>query len=244
MKLAICYRGHLRTLSKTFDNQKEYLFQDHEVDFFCHTWNAYPDEINFLKNIVRPKRLLIESPKKFEVNPYSAIIFDNNLNFNFSKERKITNGYLQSIPYNVLSMLYSLNKVNSLRKEYCISESIKYDIVIIVRPDICFYDKFNYDQINLNKINISWFENIGDHLNAEHSIIDHIAVSTEEKIDQYSDCFLHIPSYFFNFKVPFVQETLLGWHTKQVSSIEINMVDTRHSVVRIENYKHDDNLDK
>jgi hypothetical protein len=37
MKIAVCYRGYLRTISKTFENQKKYLFQDNEIDFFCHT---------------------------------------------------------------------------------------------------------------------------------------------------------------------------------------------------------------
>ena len=60
MKIAVCYRGHLRTLSQTFENQKNNLFFDHEVDFFCHTWNEYSDEIEYLKNFVKPKRILVE----------------------------------------------------------------------------------------------------------------------------------------------------------------------------------------
>lgn len=246
MKIAVCYRGHLRTLSKTFENQKQYLFQDNDVDFFCHTWNAYPEEIIYLKDKVKPKRLLIEDIKYFERNPYSSMTISDNFDSfpDFSKTKKISDGYLQSIPYNVLSMLYSLNKVNALRKEYSQFNGVKYDSVLVVRPDIYFYDKFNYDEVDLNKINISWFENIGDHLNNPNAIIDHIAFSNEENIDQYSDCFLYIPAYFFNCKVPFVHETLLGWHIKSISDINVNMINTRHTVIRIENYNPNENLDK
>jgi len=246
MKLAICYRGHLRTLSKAFENQKKYLFQDHEVDFFCHTWNAYPEEIQFVKDVVKPKRFLIDDTKKLEMNPYSCIRIGESFDStpNFQKDKKISDGYLQSIPYNVLSMMYSLNKVNCLRNEYCQTNGVKYDAVIVVRPDIYFYDEFRYNETDLDKINISWYENIGDHLNNPNAIIDHIAFSKEENINQYSDCFLYIPAYFFNNQIPFVHETLLGWHVKEVSGIKVNMINTRHKVIRIENYKHDDNLDR
>lgn len=246
MKIAVCYRGHLRTLSKTFDNQKQYLFQNHDVDFFCHTWNVYKEEIQFLKEVVKPKRLLIEDSKQLYINPYNSITFHDQFDssLEFTKDKKITDGYLQSIPYNVLSLLYSLNKVNSLRKEYSQANNIVYDGVLIIRPDIYFYDSFKYEEVDIDKINISWYENIGDHLNNMHSIIDHIAFSNEKNIDKYSDCFLYIPSYFFNYKIPFVPETLLGWHVKSINNIEVNMINSRHKVIRIQNYKQDSNLDK
>jgi hypothetical protein len=161
MKIAVCYRGHLRTLSETFENQKEYLFQDHDIDFFCHTWNIYQDQIDFMKEVLKPKRLLVEDIKMMEKNPYNSMTSsDLCKDTNFDKEKFISDGYLQSRPYNVLSMLYTLNKVNSLRKEYSQTENVSYDAVIIMRPDLYFYDSFNYNEVDLNKLNISWFENI------------------------------------------------------------------------------------
>jgi hypothetical protein len=246
MKIAVCYRGYLRTLSKTFENQKKYLFQENEIDFFCHTWNSYPEEIQYVRDIIKPKRLLIDEIKKFEINPYNTMEITNNIidiSSDYGKHKRLSNGYLQSIPYNVLSMMYSLNQVNNLCKEYSQLNSIKYDAIIILRPDIYFYDKLEYNEVDLQKINISWYENIGDHLNNHHAIIDHIAISNVENINNYCDCFLYIPSYYYNQSIPFVPETLLGYHVK-FNCIEINMVKTRHKVIRIENYNHYDNLDK
>lgn len=246
MKIAVCYRGHLRTISKTFENQKEYLFQDHNVDFFCHTWNAYPEQIKYLRDVIKPKRLLVEETKYLERNPYSSMAIGSSFDTaeNFNRKKKIGDGYLQSIPYNVLSLLYSLHKVNSLKNEYCQSQNIKYDAVLVIRPDIYFYDKFVYNETDIDKINISWYENIGDHLNNRHAIIDHIAFSKEEHMNKYSDCFLYVPAYYFNHGIPFLPETLLGWHVKTISNICVNMINTRHKVVRTESYKHDNNLDK
>ena len=77
MKLAVCYRGHLRTISKSFENQKQHLFKDHDVDFFCHTWNIYDEEIDFMKEVVKPKRLLVEDIKMMEKNPYNSMTVSN-----------------------------------------------------------------------------------------------------------------------------------------------------------------------
>lgn len=245
MKIAVCYRGHLRTLSKTFDNQKEFLFADHDVDFFCHTWNVYDDQLDYIKEVVKPKRLLVEDVKLFERNPYNSMtVSESCMETNFEKEKFLNDGYLQGRPYNVLSMLYSLNKVNSLRKEYCQSENIQYDAVIVLRPDIYFYNHFEYNQTDIAKINISWFENIGEHLNNQISIIDHIAFSSEENIDHYADCFLYLPAYYFSQKIPMIPEVMLGYHVKS-NSFEVNMINTVHSVIRTETYEnYYTNIDK
>lgn len=245
MKLAVCYRGHLRTLSKTFENQKQHLFKDNDVDFFCHTWNIYEEEIDFLKEVVKPKRFLVEDVKMFEKNPYNTMTVSNScMETNFQKEKFLSDGYLQGRPYNVLSMLYSLNKVGTLRKEYSQREGVKYDGVIILRPDIYFCDDFNYNKVDIDKINISWFERIGEQLNNPVSIIDHMSFSSEENMDYYCDCFLYLPTYYFTQKVPMIPEVMLGWHMRS-NSFEINMIDTIHSVVRTDNYEnYYTNIDK
>lgn len=245
MKIAVCYRGHLRTLSQTFENQKNNLFFDHEVDFFCHTWNEYSDEIEYLKNFVKPKRILVEDIKSLEKNPYNTMVVSSECsNLNFDKKKFLSDGYLQGRPYNVLSMLYSLNKVNTLRKEYVQSTGISYDAVIVLRPDIYFYDNFRYNEIDVNKLNISWFEKIGNHLDNQVAIIDHMAISTEKNIDYYCDCFLYIPAYYFNQNIPIAPEVMLGWHVKS-NNISVNMVNTIHSVVRTKSYQdYYTNIDK
>jgi hypothetical protein len=241
MKIAVCYRGFLRTISQTFQNHKEKILKDHDVDFFVHTWDKYPEEIDFVKNIIDPKRFLIEETKSLEINPYNSLQFNSNkFEAIFDKNKRLSDGRLHSRPYNTLSMLYSLMMVNSLRKEY----SKDYDLVISVRPDIVFYDNLNLNDVQPHKLNISWFENIGDHLDHPDSIIDHIAIGGQDVMNNYSDCFLYTPSYYSNLGVYFVPEILLGFHMKTACKTEVNMLNTRHSVIRIKNYNHLDNLEK
>jgi hypothetical protein len=240
MKIAVCYRGFLRTISQTFENHKEKLFKDHSVDFFVHTWNQYSDEIDFVKTQIKPKSILVEDFKNLEINPYNTIRFNEiGLHQNFKKDKKLSDGVFHSRPYNTLSMLYSSMIVNSLRKQY----SSDYDLVISVRPDIIFYDKLDLFEVKKNQLNISWFENIGDHLNHGDSVIDHIAIGDSEVIDKYSDCFLYVPAYYFNLGVSLVPEILLGYHSKRKCELSVNMLNARHSVIRIENYNQNKNID-
>ena len=75
MKIAVCYSGYLRILEKTFYHIKNSVLNNHDVDYFIHTWDndSYLSEINFAKKNLKPKIFLKETPKSFERNPYSFI---------------------------------------------------------------------------------------------------------------------------------------------------------------------------
>lgn len=241
MNVAVCYRGYLRTISQTFDNHKKFLFKNNNIDCFVHTWAEYHDEINYVKSIIKPKNILIEEPKELEIHPYDSLFFEQvKPKNNFNKEIKLSCNRLHSRPYNTLSMLYSLMMSNNISK---ISDK-KYDLVISLRPDIIFYDEINLESLDKNNLNISWFENIGDHLKDSNAMIDHMAIGSPEIMNRYSDCFLYVPSYYFNLGVPIVPEIMLGFHSKTVNKISVNMINSRHSVIRIRDYNENNNINK
>ena len=109
-------------------------------------------------------------------------------------------------------------------------ENISYDCVINMRPDISFDRNFDITKLNLNNINLSWDEKIG---NKSAGITDQIAISNEQNINYYSDCFLYIPGYYFSEKIPIVSEVLLDWHLK-TNFIDVAVSDCVHSISRIE----------
>ncbi len=240
MKIAVCYRGFLRTFKKTFFNHVENLFQDHDIDIFCHTWDSqYQDEISFLKELKYTKLFLIEKPKKFENNIFEDLFFQNKINTSFSKHKKLTDSGFHSVPYNVLSQLYSIKQSYQL----CKSFNKNYDLVCSLRPDIFFQDKINFFELNNNSLNITWFEEKGRILNLKNSIVDHFCIGDEEKIDTYSDTFLFINFLYFIKKTPLIPETLIGEHLN-LNNIKVNMLNTTHTVLRIENYDHLNNIGK
>ena len=233
MKIAVCYRGYLRSFSQVFDNQNLNLFKNdkNEVDFFCHTWNHYDDQIEFLKSNVNLKRILVEDSKCMDRNPYNTLVPSNKcFEKNFYDRKVIDDLGMHGVPYNCLSQHYSIQKVNCLRKEYAQSKNIFYDCVINMRPDIYFHGDFDITELDLNKINFSWDEKIG---NKSIACTDQIAISNEKNIDYYSDSYLYIPGYYFSEKIPIVSEVLLDWHLKS-NDISTNVVNSAHSIFRIE----------
>lgn len=231
MRVAICYRGHLRTISQTFHTHQKYLFNifdGYAIDFFCHTWNNYTDEIDFVKNNIKPKRLLVENPKSLEKNPYNSLTAsDRCFDENYIRQKEVDRLIR---PYNTLSMWYSCNKVHSLRKEYSQSENISYDWIIDMRPDLYFHTKFNYDELDSNKLNCSWWNTLGIQACIPN---DHIAIANENIIDTYSETFLYIPAYYFSENVPMIPELVLVQHLKS-SSISVNMLNLAHSMIRLD----------
>ena len=236
MKIAVCYRGHLRTLTKTFENHKEMLFGDHEIDFFLHTWQtSITEELQFAKKLT-PGKILVDSYRQFQMNPYGSIHYDIDTTYQKNdRSTKISSQGLHCRPFNCLSMLYSLHQSNMLCKQFSQEKNIKYDLVVSLRPDIFFLSKVDLGEVNPDLINITWYERKGDMLQADSAIIDHIAISSPDNMNLYSDCFLYVPFYYFVERKPFVPECLLGRNVS-FHEMSVNMLESTHSVIRTNNY--------
>jgi len=255
MRVAVCYSGFLRNIQKTFPNITKKMLNEHEVDFFVHTWNVdeYSDEISYSKNIISPKLILVEDQKRFERNPYGFIncntTSDQYLedlksseenkkffeppseqnNFKFDKELEVVKfGYYSSFPYNFLSQFYSFYKTIDLKKVYEQNNDFEYDCVIRIRPDV-----YLYDHIDLNTLDMS-IMNVFDapcHKETDLTINDHFACSSSKLLDLYSECFLFLPTYYFTYGVDFIQEIVLGKHF-QVNEVNVNKMSKNYLITR------------
>tara|TARA_S200002703_G_scaffold55791_1_gene48369 strand:- start:7836 stop:8630 length:795 start_codon:yes stop_codon:yes gene_type:complete len=254
MKVAVCYSGYLRILEKTFYNIKNSVLNNHDVDYFIHTWDndSYLSEINFAKKILKPKIFLKETPKTFERNPYSFIncslteekyldqleksgedkiftpIPSEKNNFKFDKSAEVVKfKYYSSYPHDVLSQYYSIYKSIQLKKIYEQQNNFEYDCVIRIRSDfIC--DSIDIENFDLNQINLP---NCPIHRGTDLTVNDHFAFSSSKNMDIYSECFLFIPTYYFIYKVDLVQELLLGKHLR-VNELDINKINLLSLVSR------------
>ncbi len=132
MKVAVCFSGHMRTYDKTYQSLKLNLLDHYDTDIFIHTWSKSnnvrgkdfgKDDIDIekeIKEIYKPKSLLIEPQKEFKLNFCEC--------FNFAR----TN------PHNVFSKMYSMSCVGNLLKEYQLNNDVQYDIVLSLRSDMEF----------------------------------------------------------------------------------------------------------
>jgi len=130
-RLAICFSGQPRTWRQCYQTWTKYL-NIHQVDIFCHLWNfnTKPNsvsseqivepldqqEIDELVDILRPKRIKIESYKNLQpMKQQQALTYP---------------------PF--LSQFYGILQAARLKKQHEIENDWQYDVVARVRYDAYF----------------------------------------------------------------------------------------------------------
>ncbi|MCG7496792.1 hypothetical protein MHO82_07955 [Vibrio sp. Of7-15] len=160
-KIAIQLFGHLRSFRDCEYYFKKNLIDLYDCDIFIHTWRTeehsdktwhnfnreysrIETDIEEVKNTYFPKRVYVED---------NSIIYQGGF---FNERNNIT---LRGIK----SMLHSKNEVNKLRLEYQKENKIKYDFVIVLRPDVLLLQPLILDKY-LNEFKFS--ENASIHFSS------------------------------------------------------------------------------
>ncbi len=150
-KIAVQFFGHLRTFEKCAPSIKKHLLSKFDCDVFMHTWSdtehstqtwhnskskiksVSQSMINKIEAIYNPKMMLVEKQLLPENDNLIACLHNN---------------HAKTISANGMKfMLKSQIKVNELRKQYAKKNNIKYDICLVLRPDI-----FMFTDLDINKI--------------------------------------------------------------------------------------------
>lgn len=150
-RIAICLFGHLRTFHKTFESFSKHLIapnqlDGYEIDIFIHTWDevdhstinyynktsvslndsySINDAVKDIKDLYQPCEFLIEAQKEVEEH----IIFEKIGNFKRSVKGCLNNSY-------------TIYKSNQIREKFSENNNLKYEWVIMTRPDINFCKDF------------------------------------------------------------------------------------------------------
>lgn len=213
MKIALCLSGQPRYLDIGYQYLYNIFLSKYDVDVFSHIWfdekltnkdidfcirynRSHKWEKNSDKKVLdlyKPKKYIFEPPKQFSTQPFLGA------NFELIK------------PENVLSMYYSIEQANKLKKEYEEENNFKYDVVIRSRTDIILQN-FNLNLLNLeNKI---YYYGL-DQLMFENIPItnDQFALGSSEHMDTYSSLYSMLEYYWQNYKPPsMVGERILTTH--------------------------------
>uniref|UniRef100_A0A6C0H9R5 Uncharacterized protein n=1 Tax=viral metagenome TaxID=1070528 RepID=A0A6C0H9R5_9ZZZZ len=173
MKIAVCLYGQPREYIRGFNNINNFIINNSlEVDYYYHTWilndnetsyNASswryinqdqlqmePNIINNLNSLYKPKKFLFEKSKTFDPN-----VFENTIsykNMNLSREKLLEDKILYNNLNNVLSQLYSRNKVRDLLYSEINENNTLYDIVLTLRFDYLNEININVSDLDLTKI--------------------------------------------------------------------------------------------
>jgi len=173
MKVAFLMYGQPRNYLSGYNVIKKFLSNqnDANVDFFYHCWTINNDEKypaspwrNIHQNELYYRENTIEHLKEL----YNPIAFEyevQKLNFDVIPELMNTNVYKNTCEpcklntINVISQMYSRNKVRNLLDKYTKETNITYDCVILTRFDITmdihYLPNLKLNNLDLSKIHVS-----------------------------------------------------------------------------------------
>jgi hypothetical protein len=172
MKIALCFSGLPRFVEQTSENLYNNLIQNYDVDVFVHTWyepgklmrdcgatewsnySFTTDPTDMIKSLYNVKSILVESSKDFFSNSILRT-YDSKPTLekymphflNEQGERYYINA--------AHSMWYSIFQSNQLKYQYEITNNMLYDIVIRCRFDEILTGPIQFENFNLDKINVS-----------------------------------------------------------------------------------------
>lgn len=152
MKVAVQFFGHLRTFEKCADSVKRHLINLYDCDVFMHTWDetehrtktwrAEKEKIDSVDDKTIEKLKLLYNLKNIVVEKQDVT---SDVDFIACQHNQ---GCLQISSKGMRFMLYSQNRVNSIRQEYQKKHNVKYDYIIFIRPDIKLKSDFILDNID------------------------------------------------------------------------------------------------
>lgn len=150
LKIAVQFFGHLRTFRECAPSIKKYLLDQYDCDVFMHTWsvtehstvtwhndkcdisNVDDKLIEELKSMYNLKSIVVEEQKiDSSVQEYIFCEHDK------GKSKISING--------LMCMYYSKKRANDLRREFQREYGVIYDYVMMIRPDVKLYRKFELD---------------------------------------------------------------------------------------------------
>lgn len=229
MRTALCISGQPRQVKECFPYILENLILPNTpCDVFLHVWfdaaekntrwtpfwDTKIDEsaIAQLTELYNPVSMMVEKQKNFETGHFDP----QNTLFNEGQYRIDAS----------VSMFYSIQKCNILKKAYELENGFKYDIVARTRPDFKIQTKLDYKNYNLNSVNIRL-----DCTHEEGCTNDHFAFGGSENIDVYSNCVNHLDEIVNQDKCVFCPEIILGRYLRKYN-IPVDFIEFQSEIYR------------
>lgn len=167
LKIAVQMFGHLRTFEKCAPYLKKHLLDHYDCDVFMHTWDKVDHNTQTWHNYkVSGQDFSPEELQEKVLATYPIV------DIKMESQKPEDLGIFQSLKFKigifgVKSMLYSMNESNKLRQKYEQKNSIAYDFVLNIRPDILLLEDFEiqkfFDRLTEQEVNNAVFS-IGKNL--------------------------------------------------------------------------------
>ena len=163
MKIAVCFFGHLRTFKRCAPYIKLNLLKHYDCDLFMHTWSTYN---HYTKTHHENRDIKGDVSKNIIVKTYGEfkdIIIEKQIVKDMGYVN-ITRSQTISL-FGIYSLYHSMKESYSLCERYSREKNIKYDLIVMVRPDIALLDPLELDtyisSIPLNELEKAYFTFVG-----------------------------------------------------------------------------------
>lgn len=120
----------------SFQNYKQVLFRDVEVDFFCHTWETSASET--IRSTYSPVRFESSPPLASPLFDVGQAPFSNVVQFVSEKPLKISPRELRSTAYRASSRWLSTARVAKMYAEDVRVHGLTHDWLVLLRYDLFF----------------------------------------------------------------------------------------------------------
>lgn len=163
MKIAVCFFGHLRTFKECATHIKHNLLDKYDCDLFMHTWSTYNHhtkthhENRDIKGDVS-KNIIVKTYGEFKDIIIEKQIVKDMGYVNITRSQTIS-------LFGIYSLYHSMKESYSLCERYSREKNKKYDLIVMVRPDIALLDPLELDiyisSIPLNELEKAYFTFVG-----------------------------------------------------------------------------------
>lgn len=141
MKVAILLFGHLRNFRECAPSLRKYIIDPYKADVFIHTWDQ-TDHNTLTRTSTGSSRtdmVPVDDQIRKEISKYyspKAISVEHQLPYEKATIIEVDGSKFSTAGPHF--QFYTLRKANELRKQYEKDNNIKYDCVLVTRPDVMF----------------------------------------------------------------------------------------------------------
>lgn len=202
MKVALQFTGQLRNFEYSYQFFKEFLLDYINPDIFLSTWEDPNVELfkELYKNCI------------CRTDPHTKEFLHNNNLQLLIHQAKFGYQDPNTKNYNMICGLYHKYMCNQLRMQYETQNNIKYDVIIVTRPDLILAEPFNIELLNYTKDYLL----IPAGSDWECGTNDLFAVGNPHNINIYCNLIVYLPIYIST-PVILNPEHLLKYHLDEKS---------------------------
>lgn len=238
MKVAICFYGYLRSFKQTSQSIFDHLIAPYDCDVYMYHPNLFYAAKSYdpAFSQEQPEHATFEHlSSAFKHHLKSAVLFENNHKLFIDKVEQTgipKDNFIGQLTWRSYGLFDNIRTVLNLRRSYESLNGIKYDAVMLARPDLQIHEKVNLEAVDLSKVSYGPAHEAPTYHMPDRKFGDHTMISRPENIDAFITLYDRVEEYCNQDKLIPNNEGLMSYHLHK-HGIDWECKDyIKHSVIR------------